>query len=78
MFLEQIEKNKMLAFRHLVSIKKQDAETVAVNGNLFSYTTKRGILKTYVGFNSFKEYRKSSLYPNKPEQTNGFYFVPVN
>lgn len=29
-------------------------------------------------FEELKEYRKSSLYPNKPEQKNGFYFVPVN
>ena len=67
-----------MAFHHLVSIKKQDVETVVVNGNLYSYTTKRGVLKTYLGFNSFNEYRKSNLYPRKPEQVNGFYFVPIN
>lgn len=77
MFLEQIEKNKMLAFLHLVKAKKQDEGTVVVNGNLFSYTTKRGVIKTYLCFNSFQEYNKSKLYPNNPERVNGFYFVPV-
>lgn len=77
MFLEQIDKNKKLSFEHLVEIKRQNKETIVVNGNEFSYTTKRGLLKKYAGFNSFEEYRKSKLYPNKADQSNGFYFVEI-
>lgn len=29
--------------------------------------TKRGLGKRFVGFNSFAEYKKSELYPNKAE-----------
>lgn len=75
MFLSQIEKNKRLAFEHLVEIKKQNKETIIVNGNEFSYTTKRGLVKRFVGFNSFTEYKKSDLYQNKVERVNGFYFA---
>lgn len=77
MFLEQIDKNRKTAFEHLVECKKQNKETVVVNGNKYSYTTKRGLLKKYIGFNSFKEYKGSELYPNKAEQVNGFYFVEI-
>lgn len=75
MFLSQIEKNKRLAFEYLVEIKKQNKETIIVNGNEFSYTTKRGLVKRFVGFNSFTEYKKSDLYQNKVERVNGFYFA---
>ncbi len=75
MFLSQIEKNRRLAFEHLVEIKKQNKETITVNGNEFSYTTKRGLVKRFIGFNSFDEYKKSDLYQNKLEKVNGFYFV---
>ena len=75
MFFSRIDKNKRLAFEHLVEIKKQNKETIIVNGNEFSYTTKRGLVKKFIGFNSFAEYKKSNLYPNKAEQVNGFYFV---
>ena len=75
MFLEQIEKNKKYSFEHLVERQKQNKATVVVNGNIFSYTTKKGLTKRFVGFNSFGEYKKSKLYPNKAEQVNGFYFV---
>lgn len=75
MLLSQIEKNKRLAFEHLVEIKKQDKETIAVNGNEFSYTTKRGLVKRFIGFNSFADYKKSDLYQNKLERVNGFYFA---
>ena len=77
MFLEQIDKNRKTAFEHLVECKKQNKETVVVNGNKYSQTTKRGLLKKYIGFNSFKEYKGSELYPNKAEQVNGFYFVEI-
>ena len=75
MFLEQIDKNKKEAFEHLIKGKKQDIDTIFINRNEYSYTTKRGLVKRYYGFNSFSEYKKSELYPNKPEQVNGFYFV---
>lgn len=75
MFLSQIEKNKRLAFEHLVEIKKQDKETIVVNGNEFSYTTKRGLVKRFIGFNSFADYKKSDLYQNKLERVKGFYFA---
>ena len=77
MFLEQIEKNKKTAFEHFVALKKQNEETIVVNGNEFAYTTKRGLIKKYIGFNSFAEYKKSELYPNKAERINGFCFVQV-
>lgn len=73
-----VETNKLAAFRHFVEvIKKQNKETVTVNGNVYSYTTKRGLVKRYVGFNSFAEYRKSAVYPQRAEQVSGFYFVAV-
>lgn len=75
MFLSQIEKNKRLAFEHLVEIKKQNKETIIVNGNEFSYTTKRGLVKRFIGFNSFAEYKSSDLYLHKVERVNGFYFA---
>lgn len=73
-----IESNRRDAFNHFVEvIKKQSKDTVVINGNEFSYTTKRGLIKKFIGFNSFSEYRKSELYPNKAEQVNGFYFVAL-
>lgn len=75
MFLSQIEKNKRLAFEHLVEIKKQNKEIIIVNGNEFSYTTKRGLVKRFIGFNSFAEYKNSDLYLHKVERVNGFYFA---
>ena len=73
-----IEPNRKEAFNHFVKvIRKQSTETITVNGNEFSYTTKRGLVKRFVGFNSFAEYKKSELYPNKVEQVNGFYFVAI-
>lgn len=77
MFLEQIDKNKKYSFEHLVERKKQNKDAVIVNGNQFAYTTKKGLLKKYIGFNSFDEYKKSELYPSKAEQVNGFYFVEI-
>lgn len=73
-----IESNKRDAFSYFVEvIKKAKQSTIVVNGNEFSYTTKRGLIKRFIGFNSFSEYRKSELYPNKAEQVNGFYFVAL-
>lgn len=73
-----IEPNRQEAFKHFVeAIKKQNPETITINGNEYSYTTKRGLIKRFIGFNSFAEYKKSELYPNKVEQVNGFYFVAL-
>lgn len=77
MFYQEIEKNKRKAFEHLVEYKKQNKETISIKENEYSYITKRGLLKKYMGFNSFNEYKKSELYPNKAEQINGFYFVKI-
>lgn len=76
MFLEQIEKNKLEAFKHLVERKGQNKETVFIDDKgYYCYRTKRGLLKTFVSFNSFYEYKKSDFYPANLEQVNGFYFV---
>lgn len=77
MFLEQIEKNKRRAFEHLVERKKQNKDLITVNGNEFSYTTKRGINKRYICFSSFSEYQKSELYVKKDDRVDGFYFVEL-
>lgn len=48
MFIERIEKNRRDAFTHFVEvIKKQNKDTITVNGDIFSYNTKRGIVKKY-------------------------------
>ena len=73
-----VKKNRQEAFKHFVEvIKKQNIETITVNENEYSYTTKRGLVKRFLGFNSFAEYKKSELYPKKAEQVNGFYFVAI-
>ena len=77
MFLSQIERNKKSAFEHLVECKKQDKNSVVVNENEYSYTTKRGVVKKFIGFNSFIEYKKSEFYLNRVERVNGFYFVAL-
>lgn len=38
---------------------------------------KKGLVKTYISFNSFNEYKKSELYPRKEERVNGFCFVEI-
>lgn len=73
-----IETNRQEAFKYFVEvIKKQNKDMVVVNGNEFSYTTKKGLVKKFIGFNSFDEYKKSELYPNKAERVNRFYFVAI-
>lgn len=64
------------AFRHLVEIKKQSVETIEVLGNKFSYVTKRGLTKKFVGFLTFGEYKKSNI-QGKIERVNGFYFIEI-
>lgn len=78
MFLEQIEKNRIEAFEHLVEIKKQDKKTIAVSGNEFSYKTKRGLVKKYISFKSWSDFVNSDLYENKFERVNGFIFVQIS
>ena len=78
MIRTQVEKNKLLAFKHFVEVqKKQDKTTIMVNNNEFSYVTKSGIVKRYMGFNSFGEYQNSCLYPQRAERVNGFVFVQI-
>ena len=78
MFLEQIEKNRLEAFKHLVERKGQNKETVFIDDNgCYCYRTKKGLLKTFKAFNSFNEYKKSDFYSKSLEQVNGFYFVPL-
>ena len=73
-----INENKKKSFEHYVVVwKKQNKDTISVNGNKYSYITKKGVLKEFIGFNTFNEYKNSELYPNKAEKVNGFYFVPV-
>lgn len=77
-FLDGIEANKLAAFKHFVKCwKKQDENTVVVNGDEFSYTNKGGVVKKYVGFNSFNEYKKSEFYPQHAELVCGFIFVEI-
>ena len=73
------EKNRISAFEHFVeNLKKQNKETIVVNGNEYSYTTKRGLVKKYIAFNTFEAYRKSEFYPNnKMERIQGFFFVEI-
>lgn len=78
MFLEQIEKNRRDAFIYFVeAIKRQNKDTINVNGDIFSYVTKRGIVKKYKAFKSFDEYKKSDIYENRMEKVNGFIFVEL-
>lgn len=80
MFLEQVEKNKLEAFQHLVERKGQNKDTVFIDDDeYYCYKTKRGLLKAYVAFNSFNEYKNSDFYPEYAEErVNGFYFVSLH
>lgn len=78
MFLEQISKNREEAFKQLIKRKNADEETFFIDEDgYYCYRTKRGLLKTYVYFDSFETYRKSDFYPEKEERVNGFYFVSL-
>lgn len=74
MFMEQKEKNRMKVFKHLVEREKQNPETVFIDGKHYCYKTKRGLLKSFVSFDSFNEYRNSSFYENcrNPKRADGF------
>lgn len=72
------EQNKLNAFKHFVgAIKKQNPDTVEVDGNIYSYRTKRGLLKRYIHFPTFKEFVNSEYYNNRMEKVNGFIFVEI-
>ena len=75
MFLQQREINRRKAFEHLVEMKKQNVNTITVNKNVFSYTTKQGIKKNYIAINTLEEYLKSELCNNRLERVNEFLFV---
>ena len=62
-----ISENRLKAFKHYVRAwKGQDPGTVKVDGELYSYTTKRGIKKRF----------KATNKPT-PLKVEGFYFEPV-
>lgn len=43
-----ILENRLSAFKHYVSAwKKQDPDTVCVDGDIYSYVTKRGVTKRF-------------------------------
>lgn len=78
MFIELIEKNKKNAFEYFVEVRKQqDKNTIVVEGNIYSFITKRGNVKKYIGYDSYRAYRKSEFYPQKAEQVNSFWFVEI-
>lgn len=54
MFVEQIDNNKKLAFEHLAERKKQNKDSISINGNEFSYITKRGLVKNTLGLIRFQ------------------------
>ena len=62
-----ILENRLKAFKHYVTAwKKQDSGTVRVDGDIYIYTTKRGVEKRFKATN-----RVTSL------KVNGFYFEPI-
>ena len=77
MLAEQIEINKKHSFELLVELKKQNKETIEINEGIFSYITKRGLIKKFVCFTTFSEYRNSDFYPQKAERVNSLYFVEI-
>lgn len=68
MFMDQIPINKLKAFKHYVEVwKKQDVNTVTVEGDIYSYTTKRGVVKKFRNIKVTKA----------PIKVNGFGFEPI-
>ena len=68
MFLEQIPINKLEAFKHYVECwKKQNPDTVTVDGDIYSYITKKGLTK------SFRSVKCSTA----SIKVNGFGFEPI-
>ena len=66
---KQIEENRLFAFKCYVrDWKKQDENTVKSDGGVFSYTTKRGIVKK---FQAVSNARNSSF------KVQGFYFAEL-
>lgn len=79
MFIEQKQRNKLESFKQFVERNKQNPDTVFIDEHgYYCYRTKRlGLLKTYVSFDTFSEYKKSDFYPEYAEKVNGFYFVSL-
>lgn len=47
-YKKQIQENALASFRHYVSAwKKQNPNTVKVDGDIYEYTTKKGIIKRF-------------------------------
>lgn len=59
--------NRLKAFKHYVCAwKKQDLDTVKFDGETYSYTTRRGLVKKFKASKSVT-----------PLKVNGFYFEEV-
>lgn len=68
MLQELIEKNRKEAFEQYVkNWKHQDPNTIEIQGNVFTYKTKRGIVKKFIATNKVTKLK-----------VNSFYFEPVN
>ena len=79
MLVQQIRRNEMEAFKHLVGvIKGQDINTISYMDGTYTYRTKRGIVKNYKVFLSYEAYAKSEYEGNRTARVNSFIFVEMN
>lgn len=69
------DENAEIAFRHLVDMKRQRQDTVKIDNGIYSYTTKRGILRKYKRFNHISAFLTSELSHHKYERVQGFVFA---
>lgn len=66
---QQIEKNRLFAFKCYVrDWKKQDENTVTTDGDVFSYKTRRGIVKKFQAVSNAQ---------NSSFKVQGFYFAEL-
>lgn len=78
MLAKLIEENRLNAFKHFVDvIKKQNAETVEVNGDVYSYTTKRGKKKFYKAWDSLRQCLDAGI-ENKIVRVQTFVFTELS
>ena len=76
MYADRIEKNRIDAFKHFVEvIKKQNPDKVIIEGDIFSYSTKRGLKKTYKAWRSLEECMANTN--DRIERVNGFVFTEI-
>lgn len=68
MFMSQIPINELNAFKHYVEKwKNQNPNTVEVDGNIYSYKTKRGVIKRF----------RSCKHATATIKVNSFGFEPI-